>query len=84
MSQSAAVQTTMMFSKEASERKHRFRILIAWIVSMAFVGAFAAYGFDYYTLRLEGPALFAETHAAAPERPRLASIWACSACSCFS
>ena len=50
MSQSAAVQSTMMFSKEASERKHRFRILIAWIVSMAFVGAFAAYGFDYYTL----------------------------------
>src|ERR1700693_5486793 len=50
MSQSAAVQTTMMFSKEASERKHRSRILIAWIISMAFVGAFAAYGFDYYTL----------------------------------
>jgi hypothetical protein len=49
MSQSAAAQT-MMFSKEASERKHRFRILIAWIVSMAFVGAFAAYGFDYYIL----------------------------------
>ena len=40
----------MIFSKEASERKHRYRILIAWIVSMAFVGAFAAYGFDYYTL----------------------------------
>jgi hypothetical protein len=40
----------MMFSKEASERKHRSRILIAWIISMAFVGAFAAYGFDYYTL----------------------------------
>src|SRR3984957_18999117 len=49
MSQSAAVES-MMFSKEASEKKHRFRILIAWIVSMAFVGAFAAYGFDYYTL----------------------------------
>src|SRR6202163_1466624 len=50
MSQSAAVQTTMMFSKEASERNHRSRILIAWIISMAFVGVFAAYGFDYYTL----------------------------------
>jgi TRAP-type C4-dicarboxylate transport system permease small subunit len=49
MSQSAAAQT-MMFSKEASERKHRLRILIAWIVSMAFVGAFAVYGFDYYIL----------------------------------
>ena len=40
----------MMFSKQASEKRHRFRVLIAWIVSMAFVGAFAAYGFDYYTL----------------------------------
>jgi len=50
MSQSAAVQTTIMFSKEASERKHRFRILIAWIISLSSIGAFAAYGFDYYTL----------------------------------
>src|SRR3984893_81145 len=49
MSQSAAVQS-MMFSKEVSEKKHRFRILIAWIVSLMFIGAFAAYGFDYYTL----------------------------------
>ena len=49
MSQSAAVQS-MIFSKEASEKKHRFRLLIAWIVSLLFIGAFAAYGFDYYTL----------------------------------
>src|SRR6202790_1155554 len=49
MSQSTAAQT-MMFSKEASERKHRFRLLIGWAVSIAFVGAFAAYGFDYYTM----------------------------------
>ena len=40
----------MMYSKEESERKHRFRILIAWIVAMGFVATFAAYGFDYYTL----------------------------------
>ena len=49
MSQSAAAPT-MLFSKEASERKHRFRILIAWLAAIVFVGAFAAYGFDYYTL----------------------------------
>src|SRR3984957_2963060 len=49
MSQSAAV-ASMIFDKEASERRHRARILIAWIVSLAFLGAFAAYGFDYYTL----------------------------------
>ena len=48
MSQSAAVQA-MMFTRK-SERKHRARILVAWIVSLVFVGAFAAYGFDYYTL----------------------------------
>lgn len=49
MSQSAAMQS-MMFEKEASEKKHRRRLLIGWIISIAFVGAFAAYGFDYYTL----------------------------------
>ncbi len=48
MSQSAAMQS-MMFEREESEKKHRFRLLIAWIVSLAFVGAFMAYGFDYYT-----------------------------------
>ncbi len=41
---------------------------IGWIVAMAFVGAFMAYGFDYYTTELEGPALFAETCAVAPKR----------------
>jgi hypothetical protein len=39
----------MMFSKEASEKRHRARLLIGWIVSMSFVGAFLAYGIDYYT-----------------------------------
>ena len=40
----------MIFSNESSERKHRSRILLAWIVSMGFVGIFAAYGLDYYLL----------------------------------
>ncbi len=48
MSQSAAMQS-MMFEKEESEKKHRSRLLVAWIVSLAFIGAFMAYGFDYYT-----------------------------------
>jgi hypothetical protein len=47
-SQPSAVQS-MMYSKEASEKRHRTRLLIAWILSMTFVGAFLAYGFDYYT-----------------------------------
>ena len=40
---------SMMFEREESEKKHRFRLLIAWIVSLTFVGAFMVYGFDYYT-----------------------------------
>src|SRR5258708_11294706 len=50
MSQSATTAQTMIFSNESSERKHRSRILLAWIVSMGFVGIFAAYGLDYYLL----------------------------------
>ena len=49
MSQSAVTQS-LIFTREESERKHRARILIAWILSFAFVGVFLAYGFDYYTL----------------------------------
>jgi hypothetical protein len=49
VSQAAAVQT-MTFNKDESERKHRFRILIAWVVSMGFVAIFTTYGLDYYTL----------------------------------
>jgi len=48
MSQSAAVQS-MMFEKEESEKKHRFRLVIAWIAATAFVTPFLVYGFDYYT-----------------------------------
>jgi hypothetical protein len=39
----------MMYSKQASEKRHRTRLLIAWVLSMTFVGAFLVYGFDYYT-----------------------------------
>lgn len=49
MSETAAVQP-MVLAKDDSERKHRFRILLAWIISMGFVGIFASYGLDYYTL----------------------------------
>jgi hypothetical protein len=49
MSQSATVQAAI-FSKDTSERKHRQRLVIGWIVSIAFVAVFAVYGFDYYTL----------------------------------
>jgi hypothetical protein len=50
VSQPAAVQTMAINKKDDSERKHRFRMLVAWIVSMGFVGIFATYGLDYYTL----------------------------------
>lgn len=49
MSQSATIQAAI-FSREASEKKHRRRLLAGWIAAMAFVTVFAAYGFDYYTL----------------------------------
>jgi hypothetical protein len=49
MSQSAIAHAIIM-SKETSERKHRQRLLIGWIASMAFVAVFVVYGFDYYTL----------------------------------
>lgn len=49
MSQSATVQAAI-FSRDAAKRRHRHRLAAGWIVSMAFVAAFAIYGFDYYTL----------------------------------
>jgi hypothetical protein len=49
MSQSAIAQAAIL-SKDVSERKHRRRVLACWIASTAFVTAFAAYGFKYYTL----------------------------------
>ena len=50
MSETTATVQTMVLDKDESERKHRFRVLVAWIVSMGFVGIFASYGLDYYTL----------------------------------
>jgi hypothetical protein len=49
MSQSATVPAAI-FSRDASERKHRRRVVAGWIVSMVFVAAFTIYGLDYYTL----------------------------------
>ena len=49
MSQSVIVHSAI-FSAETLERKHRRRLAVGWIASMAFVAAFAIYGFDYYML----------------------------------
>jgi hypothetical protein len=49
MSQSATIQSAIL-SRDTSEKKHRLRLLAGWITSAVFVGAFAIYGFDYYTL----------------------------------
>src|SRR5712692_7830 len=61
MSQSATVQAAI-FSGDASEKKHRQRVMAGWIASMAFVAAFAVYGFDYYTLG-SGERPFSPKHA---------------------
>src|SRR5260370_35752554 len=50
MSQSVVVHSAI-FSAETLERKHRRRLAGGWVASMAFVAAFAIYGFDYYILR---------------------------------
>jgi hypothetical protein len=47
MSETAAV-SSIAITQEDSERKHRFRILLSWIVSCAVVGPFVIYGADYY------------------------------------
>jgi hypothetical protein len=49
MSQSATVQSAIL-SKDTPEKKHRRRLLAGWIASAVIIGAFAIYGFDYYTL----------------------------------
>jgi hypothetical protein len=49
MSQSVMAQPAI-FSTETAERKHRRRLAAGWTVAMAFVGAVAIYGFNYYTL----------------------------------
>jgi len=49
MSQSATAQAAI-FSRNASEKRHRLRLIIGWIAAMGLVAAFTIYGFDYYTL----------------------------------
>lgn len=49
MSQSATAQTAI-FSKDTSEQRHRKRLIAGWAISTVLVGAFCAYGFNYYTL----------------------------------
>src|SRR5215472_18029458 len=49
MSQTAAVSPVVMGQVD-SERRHQRRVLVAWIASCIFVGAFALYGADYYLL----------------------------------
>lgn len=49
MSQSAAV-SSVVIGQVDSEKKHHRRVMAAWIAAAAFVGAFAAYGMDYYLL----------------------------------
>src|SRR5712692_1288564 len=61
MSQSATVQAAI-FSGDASEKKHRQRVMSGWIASMALVAAFAVYGFDYYMLG-SGERPFSPKHA---------------------
>lgn len=50
MSQSAVVQAAIFTKDNASEKRHRHRLLAGWIVAMAAVAAFTIYGFDYYIL----------------------------------
>ena len=50
MSQSATIQNAIFNKEEASEKKHRQRLLAGWILATAIIGAFTVYGFSYYTL----------------------------------
>lgn len=38
------------FAREQSERGHRTRLLLAWLLALAVVLVIAGYGYDYYTL----------------------------------
>ncbi len=49
MSQSAAVSSVVIGQVDA-EKKHHRRVLACWIAAFAFIGAFLAYGADYYLL----------------------------------
>lgn len=49
MSTSATVRTAIL-TREDSERGHRLRVRLAWLLAAAFVLVIAGYGYDYYTL----------------------------------
>jgi hypothetical protein len=49
MSQSVIVPSAV-FSAETLEKKHRRRLALGWIASIAFIAAFTIYGFNYYML----------------------------------
>jgi hypothetical protein len=53
MSVPAAIGTTSgaaAFAREQSERGHRTRLILAWLLAASVVLAIAGYGYDYYTL----------------------------------
>src|SRR5258705_11160801 len=49
MSHSVIVPSAVS-SAETLEKKHRRRLALGWIASIAFIAAFSIYGFNYYTL----------------------------------
>ena len=50
MSQSATAQTVIFSKEQSAEKRHRQRLLAGWIATLIVIGAFAIYGFSYYTL----------------------------------
>lgn len=50
MSLGATVGSSILV-REDSERGHRIRVILAWLVALAIVLVIGSYGFDYYTLR---------------------------------
>src|SRR5467141_3219081 len=50
MSQSVIVNPAIFSEAETLERRHRRRLALGWIASIAFIDAFTIYGFNYYML----------------------------------
>src|SRR3977135_3168695 len=50
MSQSVIVNPAIFSEAETLERRHRRRLALGWIASIAFIAAFTIYGFNYYML----------------------------------
>jgi len=49
MSAEASVRTAIL-AREDTERGHRLRVLLSWLLALAVVLVIAGYGYDYYTL----------------------------------